>query len=125
MPTVVAMADRAQRLDLTLDPLFRSYRLTPDRVEVLVTPDRYAVLTARELAHKNMSSIEQEDLLEELGRRGIPERDAMYFAQGLRMGRELIIVDTEPELAEPIAAYLQRIHLPELLRQMPTASSVN
>ena len=122
MALVVAMGDDITHLDPTLSPLFDTYNLSPSDVEVIVSKNLYDSDKTRSLKHRNLMRASDGNLVADLKKRGIPDQDAMFFAQGLEQGKDLILVNVDGDGSKRVADYFKHNRMTETAGDMKMAT---
>lgn len=106
MTLVVGLFDEINQIDNVLNPLFNSYNIKPDNVEVLVHEDHLSSAKTRTKSYTSHLHAYNTDIVDELTGRGVPKRDAMFFSQGLKQGKELILVEADDSDVARVRQYL-------------------
>lgn len=114
MSLIIGMFDEILNIDAMLKPLVERGHVKADHVTYLVRKEGLAYAQTRTELFEDHLSVPDEDFAQVLMDKGIPKVEALFYAHGIRAGKEIVMVQSDSANSQEISRHLQQGERPAL-----------
>lgn len=108
MALIIGMFDEILNIDALLQPLVEDDQFDTEHVTFLVRKESLDYAKTRTKLFKDRLHAPDEDFVQVLTGKGIPDAQARLYSNGVEAGKEVVIVQTGSETSRQVNAYLQQ-----------------